>query len=73
MSTLAEQVADQLAKDVMRQMDETGDIDLAREVTKMLATSSVPTEEAFNTAMRVLGAERRARALMDTRAKDHNA
>lgn len=62
-------IADGIARDVLRQMEETGDEDLAREVAKMLASTSVPTEEAFNMAIRVRQAETRARALMEQRRK----
>lgn len=62
--TLIEQVADQLARDVLLQMEQTGDETLPRKVADMLATSSPTTEEAFNTALRVRIAEQRARALL---------
>lgn len=67
---ITEDIADKLAQDVIRQMDQTGDQDLAKEVAKTLGTSSTTTEEAFNTAMRVRLAETRARALMAKRESE---
>lgn len=67
--SLTEDVANKLAVDVLRQMSETGDEDLAREVAKVLESTSVPTQEAFNAAIRVFGADQRARSLMAARLK----
>lgn len=66
-SSVTKEIADQLARDVMKQMQETGDEDLAREVSKVLASTSVPTEEAFNSAIRAFTADDRARAVLAKR------
>lgn len=67
MSRLAEEVAEALAQDVLRQMEDTGDDALVRDVRQVLGSTSVPTEEAFNAAMRVHTADRLARKLMADR------
>lgn len=66
--TFIEEIADQLARTVIAQMEQTGDEALPKEVARMLATSSPTTEEAFNTAMRVRLAESRARKVIADRA-----
>lgn len=65
--SITEDIANKLAIDVLKQMQETGDEDLAREVSKMLESTSVPTQEAFNAAIRVFGADQRARGVMKSR------
>ncbi|PIE09274.1 MAG: hypothetical protein CSA72_13520 [Rhodobacterales bacterium] len=67
---IAEDRARALAEDVIAQMEATNDIDLPREVSKLLAASSQPTEEAFNAAIRVLMAEKRARVFLEERRKN---
>lgn len=67
---ITEDIADKLAQDVIRQMEQTGDEDLAKDIAKTLGTSSATTEEAFNTAMRVRLAETRARRLMVKRESE---
>ena len=60
MSSLLEQIADALARDVLRAAQELGDDDLVGEISKVVGTSSPTTQEAFNTAVRVRMAEGRA-------------
>lgn len=61
MSSIAEELADKLAVDVLRAMEELGDDDLVNEIAQVIGTSSPTTEEAFRTAARIRIAERRAR------------
>ncbi|MCA0919841.1 hypothetical protein [Pseudooceanicola nanhaiensis] len=64
--TVAEDLADALARDVLASAPHLGDEhDLIREIAKVLAASSTTTEEAFMTAIRVRIAERRGRALLN--------
>lgn len=61
---LLEDLADEMAREVMEITDATGDLDLEKEVSEILGTSSQTLQEAFLTAMRVRKAEKRARALL---------
>lgn len=67
MSSVAEQLADALARDVLAAMDEMGEERFYLEVGKMLASLSPSMEEGFMTAMRVRLAERRARDMLNRR------
>lgn len=67
MSSVAEQLADALARDVLAAMDEMGEERFYLEVGKMLASLSPSMEEGFMTAMRVRLAERRARDMLARR------
>jgi hypothetical protein len=67
MSSLLEQIADALARDVLRVAQELGDDDLVGEISKVVGTSSPTTQEAFNTAVRVRMAEGRARKALAER------
>lgn len=62
--SLVEDLANQLAEDVLKVMDELGDDRFFMEVAKELAASSTTLEEAFLTSMRVRLSERRARAFI---------
>lgn len=65
--SVAEQLADALARDVLAAMDEMGEERFYLEVGKMLASLSPSMEEGFMTAMRVRLAERRARDMLNRR------
>ncbi len=58
---MIDDICDQLARDVMAAMDETGDEKLMDKVSKVLLDTSPTTQEIFLKAIRVLVAERRAR------------
>ncbi|GGL88236.1 hypothetical protein [Pseudooceanicola nanhaiensis] len=72
MSTL-ERLAEALGADVMKAMDETGDERLFMEVAGVIGTASQTLEEAFLTDIRVRLAERKARAHLIARVKQHRA
>ncbi|KMK67635.1 hypothetical protein [Puniceibacterium sp. IMCC21224] len=59
------ELADELANDTLKAMDDTGEDRLYVEVAKVLAASSTTLEEAFVTAIRVRLAERRARVYLN--------
>jgi hypothetical protein len=62
-------LAEQLAKDVVDAMDETGDDRLHEKVGKILLDASPTTQEAFMTAVRVILAERKGRRFLDQTLK----
>lgn len=70
MASLMEEIADALARDTLRVVDETGDEDLIALVGRTIGASSTTTQEAFTTAVRVRIAEERARRLLAQRADD---
>lgn len=70
MASLMEEIADALARDTLRVVDETGDEDLIALVGRTIGASSTTTQEAFMTAVRVRIAEERARRLLAQRADD---
>lgn len=59
-----EQIADNLAKEVLEVEEVTGDEDLVNEVMKTIGASSTTLEEAFLTAVRIRRAESRALKLI---------
>ncbi|GHE85172.1 hypothetical protein GCM10016455_00320 [Aliiroseovarius zhejiangensis] len=59
---LLEQVADDMAKDVLEAVELTGNEDLVDEIKKTIGSSSTTLEEAFMTAVRIRRAEARGRA-----------
>jgi hypothetical protein len=61
---MIEDMADELARDVLKAMEVTGDEELVTAITKVLAESSQTAEEAFLTAFRVRRANAKARALL---------
>lgn len=65
---LAERIAEDLAQECMAFLEAGGDEDVVLRIEKALADQSQTLEEAFIVAMRVLKAEKRARAIM-ARAK----
>ena len=67
MSTITEQLADQLARDVIAAAEELGDEQLIAEVSKVIGAASTTTQEAFMTAIRVRLSEQRARKYLAQR------
>ncbi|UWQ05975.1 hypothetical protein [Aliiroseovarius crassostreae] len=65
-----EQVADELATDVLKVVDATGDESIITRIKKEVGISSTTLEEAFMTAVRVRRAEVRGRALLREIAND---
>ncbi|MBE0452490.1 hypothetical protein [Roseovarius autotrophicus] len=61
---MIEDMADELARDVLKAIEVTGDEELLSVITKVLAESSQTAEEAFLTAFRVRRANAKARALL---------
>ncbi len=55
-----EQIADNLAREVLEVEEVTGDEELAKDVMKTIGASSTTLEEAFLTALRIRRAEARA-------------
>ena len=62
---VAEDLGDNLARDVLAAMDEIGDERLFDKVGKVLADASPTMQEAFMTAIRVRVAERRGREFLE--------
>ncbi|MEM8977976.1 MAG: hypothetical protein AAGD04_00690 [Pseudomonadota bacterium] len=65
--SIMEEVADQLAQDVIAAAEEIGNDNLIEDVSKSLAATSTTTQEAFLTAVRYRQAEKRARRLLKTK------
>ncbi|WP_298499667.1 hypothetical protein [uncultured Maritimibacter sp.] len=61
---LIDDVADRVAIEVLKLVDDTGNVDLIDEVKKVIGTSSQTLEEAYMTAVRVRRAEMRAMELI---------
>lgn len=62
---MIDDLCDQLARDVLAAMDETGDDRLNEKILKILLDVSPTTQEVYQKSFRVLVAERRARAFLD--------
>lgn len=62
-----ENLGEKLARDVLEIQNETNDLNLIQEVSKVLEASSSTLHEAFMTAVRVYDAEKRARQLLETK------
>lgn len=62
--TVAEELADALAKDSIEAAELLGDDKLLNEVAAQLGASSQTTQEAFLTAVRVRLSEKRARSFL---------
>jgi hypothetical protein len=60
-------VAERLATETFEQAEALGDPDLIERVSKTLGETSPSLEEAFNTAIRYLRAEARAKAVIQSR------
>ncbi|NCQ22935.1 MAG: hypothetical protein COW54_12195 [Rhodobacteraceae bacterium CG17_big_fil_post_rev_8_21_14_2_50_63_15] len=70
---VTEDLADELARDVIKAIEATGNEDLLTDIQKVLATSSQTAEEAFLTAFRVRRANLKARELLLERLKKFKA
>ncbi|SEM16709.1 hypothetical protein SAMN05443999_11460 [Roseovarius azorensis] len=70
---VTEDLADELARDVIKAIEATGNEDLATDIQKVLATSSQTAEEAFLTAFRVRRANIKARALLMEKLRQFKA
>ncbi|WP_104017370.1 hypothetical protein [Roseovarius nitratireducens] len=70
---VTEDLADELARDVIKAIDATGDEDIVGEITKVLGASSQTAEEAFLTALRVRRANLKARAILIERLRRFKA
>lgn len=62
---VVEDMGDQLARDVIAAMEETGDDKLHDKISKVLLDASPTMQEAFLTAYRVRVAEMRGRKFLD--------
>ncbi|EAP76389.1 MULTISPECIES: hypothetical protein [Roseovarius] len=71
---VAEDLADELARDVIKYIDATGgDEKIIADIVGVLGASSQTAEEAFLTAIRVRRANIKARALLMERARAFKA
>ncbi|MCK4712081.1 MAG: hypothetical protein KAT26_04295 [Marinosulfonomonas sp.] len=70
---IVEDLADELAKDALKATDDTGDDTVIAQVAEILGADSVTTQEAFLTAIRVRKADRRARAFLVEKLRNHPA
>ena len=62
---ILQDLTEQLAKDVVDAMDETGDDRLHEKVGRILLDASPTTQEAYMTAIRVILAERKGRKFLE--------
>ena len=70
MAALMDEIADQLAQEVIGAAQELGDDNLITEIGRVIGASSTTLQEAFMTAIRVRLSEQRARrALAERLAK----
>jgi hypothetical protein len=70
---ITEDLADELARDVIKAIEATGDEDLVTDIQKVLGATSQTAEEAFLTAVRVRRANIKARALLMDKLKKFKA
>jgi len=70
---VTEDLADELARDVIKAIEATGDEDIIAEITQVLGASSQTAEEAFLTALRVRRANLKARAILMERLRRFKA
>lgn len=61
---VVEDLADELALDVIKAVDATGDEELINQIALVLGSTSQTAEEAFLTAVRVRRANIKARAML---------
>ena len=61
---VTEDLADELALDVIKAIDATGDEELINQIALILGSTSQTAEEAFLTAVRVRRANIKARAML---------
>ena len=69
MSSIADKLADQLAVEVIKHIEKTGDEDIVQILSRSLEDSSQTLQEAFVTSVRVQRAALRARRILAQRAK----
>jgi len=67
MSSIAEELADKLAKDVIEAAEALDDERLVEQIAQTIGASSPTTEELFRTAVRVRTAEARGRRALEAR------
>ncbi len=67
---IMEELADELAKEVVEAAERLGDLDLAKKVGQVIGSSSTTTEEAFLTAVRYRTALHRGRLFLHERLKN---
>ncbi|HMB12910.1 MAG TPA: hypothetical protein VKN37_02795 [Roseovarius sp.] len=70
---VTEDLADELARDVIKYIDASGDEDIISDLVKVLGATSQTAEEAFLTSIRVRRANMKARALLMQKAKKFKA
>jgi len=70
---VTEDLADELAVDVIKYVDASGDESIVSEIVKVLGATSQTAEEAFLTSMRVRRANISARKMLLERAKAFKA
>lgn len=70
---VTEDLADELALDVIKVIDATGDEEIINQIALVLGSTSQTAEEAFLTAVRVRRANIKARALLLSKMKDHKS
>ena len=70
---VTEDLADELALQVLKFVDASGDEQIASDIVKLLGATSQTAEEAFLTSMRVRSANNKARALLLDRVKAFKA
>lgn len=66
---VAEDLADELAQDVIKAIEATGDEELVTEIARVLGATSQTAEEAFLTSVRVRRANIKARATLLARLR----
>ncbi|MBU3259715.1 hypothetical protein KPG71_06800 [Roseovarius sp. PS-C2] len=66
---VTEDLADELALDVLKYIDATGDEQIVADMVKVLGATSQTAEEAFLTSLRVRRANVKARKLLLDRAR----
>lgn len=70
---VTEDLADELALQVIEYVDASGDNDFVSEIVKLLGATSQTAEEAFLTSMRVRRANFKAREMLKERIKKFKA
>lgn len=70
---VTEDLADDLATQVIRYIDASGDEQVVNDIVKVLGATSQTAEEAFLTSMRVRRANMKARTLLAERVKAFKA
>ena len=70
---VTEDLADELARDVIKAIEATGDEELVSEIQKVLGAGSQTAEEAFLTSVRVRRANIKARAYLVDKLKKFKA